>query len=116
MTTKATLAGLQEFINAQPAARPVNHSSWARCAVGDYAQSLGEVVYHPQSLGDFESVYNDRVVKGLWNQAGTCNSIIAALYEGTIVIDKPSLMDVLSEDYLPPTYGELRTHLADRLS
>jgi hypothetical protein len=70
--TKATIAGLIAFINEQPADRHVSHASWACCAVGDYAASIGETV-HDTRLGDFELLATDPVVKGLWNQAGTCS-------------------------------------------
>ncbi len=41
----ATMAGFIRFINDQPSVKPLNHSYWESCAVGEYLVSLGQHIY-----------------------------------------------------------------------
>jgi hypothetical protein len=112
--TKATIKGLLAFINEQPKDRYVSHASWARCAVGDYARSIGETVYNPLNNGDdYGPLYTDSVVKTLWNQAGSCDGRLRWAYADTPEVeDGMSLMDILSEGNLPHTYGKLAEYIS----
>ena len=40
MNATPSIAGLLKFIASQPSARPVDHSSYATCAVGAYAREV----------------------------------------------------------------------------
>lgn len=108
--TKASLAGLIEFINSQPANRPVNHDSWATCAVGDYARAIGEQVTDSAVHG-FRALRADPILKKLWRQAGSTDCDVLNDYEGVQELDDPSYMDILCGMRSPRTYGEMRAEL-----
>lgn len=106
--TKASLAGLIEFINAQPADRPANHETWATCAVGDYARSIGEAVVDSNQHG-FRALKKCPVLKKLWSEAGSSNEDVVNDYRTVRETVDPTIMDVLNEaEYNVETYGKLR--------
>lgn len=107
--TKASLAGLIEFINAQPADRPVTHDTWASCALGDYARSLGEAVVDSEVHG-FGALHDCPILTKLWREAGSANEDVVNDYEGVPETDDPTVMDALNEvdESQAETYGQLR--------
>lgn len=112
--SNASAAGLLEFISEQPANRPVYHGSWAQCAAGDYARSIGESIYDSRTTHDYEELRNDPTLLKLWNDAGTEDYTYSEMYRGTPHRSR-SIMDVLSENHLPNTYGELYQYIRSRL-
>lgn len=112
--SNASVAGLLEFISEQPANRPVSHGSWAQCAAGDYARSIGESIYDTSATGNYDELRNDPTLLKLWNDAGTEHYAYSEMYRGTPHRSR-SIMDVLSEDDLSRTYGELYQYIRSQL-
>lgn len=104
--TKATIAGLAAFINAQPATRTIDHSTWGECAVGDYVhESLGLPRYEGWSQ-----------VKVLYQEAGTNDLGMLFVARRVELNLSPSIMDELSHQRRVgrANYGQLRTALAEK--
>lgn len=113
----ATLQGLIDFINAQPATRPVNHDSWNQCAVGEYAREVcgsdiplvtrGTVI-----ASSYEEMRKSNVLRSLWQDAGSFCMFVAS-ENGCKLTDEKTLMDILNEDYdIGNTYGDLQNMIA----
>ena len=116
MNATPSIAGLLKFIASQPSARPVDHSSYATCAVGTYAR---EVLGHEipvASVGhatreQIDAVRADPVFIALWKEAGTERWHVASA-NGWQHTQSASVMDILNRPRgLPTTYGELVRHI-----
>lgn len=107
-----TIADLKQFILAQPSDRRVWHSSWAACAVGDYAREvLGHEIYRPKSFDDYEPVWKDPVLRALSQESGTCDEFTAEQYGIGTMCPEATFMDFLALQSGKSTYGELVTEL-----
>lgn len=102
-TPVATVAGLIEFINSQPADRWINNSrGWSRCAVGSY----GVVVL------DVDREYlRTQVVVPLWHDSKFTNDENVHIDFELHLSDKPCLMDMLNNSSFE-TYGEAQAWIA----
>lgn len=103
-----TIADLKQFILAQPSDRKVWHSSWAACAVGDYAREvLGHEIYRPRSFDDYEPIWKDPVLRALSQESGTCDEFTAEQYGIGTMYTEETFMDFLALQSGKSTYGEL---------
>lgn len=106
--TKATIAGLVAFINAQPATRAVDHTGWRTCAVGDY----GREVLNRQ-VTDGSVAESPTVPLELFQEIGTVQR--GGSRWGVPVATKWTLMDELRcANKGRSSYGQLRLALAEQ--
>lgn len=116
MTATPSIAGLLQFIASQPSARPVDHSSYATCAVGAYArEALGHevpvAVVGEATWEQIEEVQADPVINALWQEVGTERRYESSARNLPLTLT-PSVMDILNTARgLPTTYGELASYL-----
>ena len=125
---KATIKGLLEFINAQPADRLItSHHSWAECAVGDYAREvLGHTIPKQMELegivcfhnDNWKAVFEDVVMQQLWAECGTAlHDFMQRMTDRGLTLfwrlePNYSVMDELASS-AGRTYGDIQETLKD---
>lgn len=107
MSQIATIAMLTQFINAQPANRQVDNTSFNSCIVGDFAR---EVLNHEIPVpidDDYTAITKDIVIASLYKDSGaSAHEDDAADYD-LVHQEEYTLMDCLNEiEDGFPTYGD----------